>query len=598
MRRRRTQFPLHTNTSIKSFTSFADSNRLAVFQIGFFLAFLLLLYRLFQWQILEGKVLSAQARNQYEYKSQINAPRGSILSSDGSWLVTSGQAWTIAASIQEIKEDKKKIADEIAPFFVPEGIEDRDKAVNEESDRLYTLLTKDKIVWTPLKARVNDAIKKKIEELDFEGIRYEPEEVREYPESSTAAQLLGFVGKDKNGNNQGYFGLEGYYDKPLSGKPGYVSREADPMGAPILLGESREVSAINGMDLVTNIDTAIQITLEKRLKEGVEKYAAKGGSVVIMEPKTGAILGMTAYPSYDPGKYWEFGDTYFSNPVVSGTFEPGSIFKVLVMAAGLDAGVVTPNTLCAICYGPYKIDKYLIETWNKQYVADSTMTSVIVRSDNVGMVFVANLLGIDRFYNYLKAFGVGESTGIDLQGESVAPLRDRKDWGPVEQATASFGQGVAVTPIQMIRAVGAIANGGIMVKPQVVDKLVTTNWEEDIKPDEGKRVLSEKASLEITQMMAEAAKNGESKWTYLKGFRVAGKTGTAQIPIDGYYDETNTIASFVGFAPYDDPKFVMLVTLQQPQTSQWASETAAPLWYNIAKDLFLRFGIQPEEQKE
>lgn len=600
-------YPTHSrrtqgNVSI----NFVDKSRVATIQIVFLLLFGILFYRLFHWQIVQGKVLSAQARGQYEYKSEVDAPRGSILASDGSYLVTSGRAWTIAAALPEMKDDdgpldKKKIADTLAPYFVQNNADEEESLKNhihDEADRIYTLITKDKIMWTPLKSRVSDTTKKQIEELHINGIHFEPEEIRQYPESSAAAHIVGFVGKNKDGANQGYFGLEGYYDTSLSSKNGYVSREADPMGAPILLGESREVSAIAGVDLVTNIDTSVQLTLEKRLKEGIEKYGAKSGSVVIMDPKTGAILGMGAYPSYDPANYWEFGDTYFSNPIVSQTFEPGSIFKVLVMAAGLDAQVVRPDTPCDICANPYKIDKYLIETWNRQYTANSTMTNVIVHSDNVGMVFVANHLGKEKLYNYIKNFGIGEGTGIDLQGEAVAKLRDYKEWGPVEQATASFGQGVAVSPIQMIRAVGAIANKGTLVKPEVVKKLVGDNWQQEIKSEEGKRVISEKAALEITQMMAEAAKNGESKWTYLRGFRVAGKTGTAQIAIHGFYDETNTNASFVGFAPYDDPKFVMLVILNQPQTSQWASETAAPLWYSIARDLFLHFGIQPEEQKE
>ncbi len=317
-----------------------------------------------------------------------------------------------------------------------------------------------------------------------------------------------------------------------------------------------------------------------------------------MDPKTGAIYGMASNPSYDPGAYWNFGDTYFSNPAVSSTFEPGSIFKVLVMAGGLDAQVITPDTQCDICNQAYKVDKYLIETWNREYTANSTMTNVIVHSDNVGMVFVSKRLGLDKLYNYIKAFGIGEATGIDLQGEAVAPLRKKEEWGPVEQATASFGQGVAVSPIQMVRAVGAIANGGVLVTPQVVDKFIGGTWEKKIEPVIGKQVISPKAANEVTQMMAEAARNGESKRAYVKGFRVAGKTGTAQIAVGGSYDAVNTNASFIGFAPYDDPKFVMLVILNQPQSSQWASETAAPLWYAIAKDLFLHFGVQPEEQKE
>ena len=264
------------------------------------------------------------------------------------------------------------------------------------------------------------------------------------------------------------------------------------------------------------------------------------------------------------------------------------------MASALDAGVVEVDTKCDICGGPFRIDKYSIETWDGKYRPDLSMAEIIVNSDNVGMVFVGQKLGIDKTCEYLKNFGIGSTTGIDLQGEATPHIREKKDWSQVDLATASFGQGIATTPIQMLTAVTAIANDGRFVAPQVVDKLIGEGWEEDIKPVVGAQVISKKSASEITAMMAEAAKNGEAKWTYSRGFKVAGKTGTAQIPIAGHYDDEKTIASFVGFAPYDNPKFVMLVTLQEPSTSPWASETAAPLWYLIAKDLFSYFGIQPE----
>jgi len=207
---------------------------------------------------------------------------------------------------------------------------------------------------------------------------------------------------------------------------------------------------------------------------------------------------------------------------------------------------------------------------------------------------VGQKMGADLLYDYLTRFGVGKSTGIDLQGEAVSKLREKGTWNIVDLSTASFGQGVAVTPIQIITAVSSIANGGLKVTPQIVGKLQGDGWEEDVKPVIGERIISKKAADDMTAMMVEAAEHGEAKWTYLKGFNVAGKTGTAQIPIAGHYDKEKTIASFVGFAPADDPKFVMLVTLREPESSPWASETAAPLWYNIAKDLFMHFRIQPE----
>jgi len=557
---------------------------------GFFLlVFLVLSVRLFFWQIVKGRVLSAQARGQYSVGNTLSAPRGSIYAGDYTWLAAREGGWLVYVNLSEIREERGKIAAKLAPFFV----EDESKLVEEEN-RLKELMTKDGAIWIPLKHKVREESKKNIDALGISGIGFEEEEIRTYPEASIAAQLLGFVGKNSEGEDTGYFGLEGYYDLVLSGKPGYFSAEADARGTPILLGQNREVSAIGGVDLVTHIDKGLQILAEKKLREGIEKYGAKGGSIVISEPKTGAIVASASFPSYDPLKYYEFGDDYFKDPVVSDAFEPGSVFKVLVMAAGLDAGVITPNTKCEICGGPLKVDKYTIETWNREYYPNSSMTEVIVHSDNVGMAFVGQQLGSERLYEYLHKFGIGEATGIDLQGEAVPALREKDKWSIVDVVTASFGQGVAVTPIQMVYAVGTIANSGISVKPQVVDRFKGLSWDEDIKPEAGERVISEEAAKNITAMMVEAAKSGEAKWTYLRGFKVAGKTGTAQIPISGHYDAEKTIASFIGFAPADDPKFLMLVTLKEPNSSPWASETAAPLWYSIAKDLFLFFGIQPE----
>ena len=566
--------------------------RLTLVFLAFVLGFLGLLGRLFFWQVIRGKTLSAQARMQYEEGATLLAPRGSILASDGSWLAARVEGWLVFAELPKLEESVSQVSEKLAPFFVEDAQEG--EALILEVNRLKEVLSTKESVWVPLKHKVSGEVKKNIEALGILGIGFEHEERRVYPEASAAAQLLGFVGKNAEGEDQGYFGLEGHYDLVLSGKPGFVSREKDAAGLPILLSDDRKISAIGGVDLVTHIDRRIQLSLEKKLKEGMERYGALAGSAIVMQPQTGAILAMSSFPSYDPAKYTQFGDSFFKNPVVSDSFEPGSVFKILVMASALDARAVEPDTKCDICGGPLKVDKYFIETWNKEYRPDESMVDVIVHSDNVGMSFVAQKLGADALYDYLDRFGIGEPTGVDLQGEASPALRQRGSWNIVDLATAGFGQGVAVTPMQMITAVAAIANDGRLVKPQVVDKLRGPGWEEDIKPEEGPQVISKEAADGITAMMVEAARGGEAKWTYLRGFKVAGKTGTAQIPISGHYDSEKTIASFVGFVPADEPKFVMLVTLKEPQSSPWASETAAPLWYSVAKDLFPYFGIQPD----
>ena len=290
--------------------------------------------------------------------------------------------------------------------------------------------------------------------------------------------------KIENGDNIGYFGLEGYYNLALSGKPGFTGGEKDAKGAPILIGGTKQVSAISGVDLLTSVDKRIQILAEEKLKEGIDKYGAKGGNVTIMDPANGNILAMASYPSYDPANYQKYSDDVFKNPVISDTFEPGSIIKPVVMASGIDAGLVTPDTECDICAGPLKLDKYFIKTWNNEYHPNISMTDVIVNSDNVGMSFVGQKLGADKLYDYLTKFGIGELSGIDLQGEAAPSLRKKGTWNVVDLATASFGQGVAVTGIQMVRALSVIANGGYLVTPKVVQKIQGDGWQE---PSNAKR---------------------------------------------------------------------------------------------------------------
>jgi len=566
--------------------------RIQILLILILLVFSAIITKLFYWQIIKAKYLSIQAKSQHELGEGIQATRGNILADDDTWLAARGDSFNLYAEIPNIEESPKDIANELAPLFV-ENSDDKQELLSEVI-RIQDLLSKKNTVWVSIKKRINQELKANIEALNIKGLGFDTVDIRVYPEASAAAHLLGFVGKQEDGSDIGYFGLEGYYNLSLQGKPGFFEQEKDALGKPITIGDSKEISAIGGVDLLTHINKTIQLAVERELKNGIEKYSASGGSVIVMNPKDGGIYAMSSYPSFEPDKYWNYSDEYFKNQAISNGFEPGSVFKIFVMASALDSESVKVDTICDVCDGPYKVDKYYIETWDNKYYPDSTMTDIIIHSDNVGMSFISSKMGADLLYDYLDKFGFGRLTGIDLQGEFSPKLREKGTWNLVDLATASFGQGIAVTPIQLIKAAAIIANGGFDVTPQVVDKLQGEGWEYDINSQIGKRIISEQAAKDVTAMMVDAAKSGESKWTYLRGFKVAGKTGTAQIPIAGHYDEKNTIASFIGFAPADDPKFVMLVTLQQPQSSQWASETAAPLWFSIAKDLFSYFKIQPE----
>lgn len=541
----------------------------------------LLVVRLFYWQVIRSSSLRLEAASQYYLTFALPAARGSILASDGKPLVLNQSAFLAYAEPRNISN-------------IPSFASSVSALLGLESKDIVSWLSVPERVWVPLAHKVEAARMSQLKDLNLKGLGFEREPKRMYPESSMAAHLVGFVGSDENGKDQGYFGLEGYYGRELGGKDGMLQLEKDVRGSPILVGESRRIESQDGRSLVLWLDRTVQRSVERRLLDGVSKYGAKEGSVVVMDPKTGGILAMASVPSYDPGKFGEFPKDVYQNPGVAEVYEPGSTFKVLVMAMGIDRGVVTPTTMAEES-GPTRIGQYFIRTWDDKYRGLISMTDVLVHSSNVGMVYVQNKLGKDGMLAVLHKFGFGELTGIDLQEEAPASVREDDDWKEIDLATASFGQGIGVTPIQMVRAVGAIANNGQLMEPQVVKEyrdesgIVVPN-----KTNKPRQVIAPATARVMTEMMIAAVDRGDAKWAKPKGYRIAGKTGTAQIPVAGHYDTTKTIASFVGFAPAEDPKFIILVTLREPTSSPWGSETAAPLFFAIARDLFTYYGIAPQ----
>jgi cell division protein FtsI/penicillin-binding protein 2 len=302
---------------------------------------------------------------------------------------------------------------------------------------------------------------------------------------------------------------------------------------------------------------------------------------------------MACLPDFDPDKYFEFSQDEFRNPIISDTFEPGSIFKPLIVAAALEEKAIKADDTYDE-KGPIQVGTYFIHTWNDEYNGTISISRILQTSSNVGMVHIGEKLGDEKKLEYLSKYGFDGQTGIDLQGEVTTRIKAKKAWYPIDYATVTFGQGIAVSQIQMLTAFSSLVNGGWIVKPYVVKELIAENGDvKEIKPKKLRQVISEKTSKEIRKMLEETVKHGEAKWNIPKGYRIGGKTGTAQIALSGSYDATKTNASFVGFAPVDKPQFIILVSLSQPETSQWASETAAPLFFSIAKDLFVEYNIAP-----
>jgi cell division protein FtsI/penicillin-binding protein 2 len=404
------------------------------------------------------------------------------------------------------------------------------------------------------------------------------------------------VGKNDTGEDTGYFGIEGALNKELEPRTRTSRFLTDALGA--LLGNDTTINtqSLDGRDAVLTIRRDVQFLLEQELKKGVERYGALSGEVIILEPKTGNILGMSSWPSYDPAKYYDFETSLYKNPSLANVYEPGSTFKVLTVSAGIDTGAVTPDTTCPVCASARQIGKYTLKTWNDEYTPDITIRDALAQSNNVAMIYVAEQVGKDTFIDYLKKFGIGEPLHLDLQDDTATPFPDK--WGEVELATRSFGQGISVNSLQMVRAVSAIANQGIMMRPKILEKVIDhqSGKEITIPPTEERQVISSKTAQTVTEMMINSAKHGEAQWIFSKTHTIAGKTGTSQIPIAGGYKPDATIASFIGFAPASNPQFVMLVKLTEPQTSPWAAETAAPLWYRIAEKLFLLLNVPPDSE--
>lgn len=548
--------------------------------ILFLFWFTLVVGKLFYWQVLSYNKLAAAADKQHFISLTLPALRGDILSADGSIFVTNQPAYLVFAEPPKVKDMQKLIDTVSNELSMPEA-------------SVSAILNTPDALWVPLARRVDEEVVLKLQETGLEGLGFEKMGKRYYPEASMSAQLLGFVASDSIGEDRGYFGIEGSYDKELRGRDGFLRQEKDPYGFPIVIGEGERIDPEDGRSLVLHIDKIVQKTIEDKLKKGVEKFGAKGGSVVVMEPQTGAILGMASYPSYDQASYFNYDKTLYKNPVVANSYEPGSTFKALIMAAALNEKAVTPQTKMDED-GPVSISGYNIRTWDNKYRGDITMTEVLQHSSNVGMVFVGNKLGEDKLLEYIKKFGFGESTGVDLDDEEIPELRGDREWKEIDYATATFGQGIAVTPIQMVRAVSVLANGGKLVEPHIVDKIIDSSGNETvIKPKVIRDVISPNASKVITEMLVQSVIGGEAHYKLPKGYRIAGKTGTAQIPVAGHYDEDKTIASFVGYAPADEAKFVMLVTITEPTSSPWGSETAAPLFMDIAGDLLSHYKVFP-----
>lgn len=579
----------------ESINNFRDK----IFIIFLFFCLITITARLFYWQILKNASLTKEAENQYSRSITLTGNRGSIYTSDGYTLVTNQRVYTLFVQPHLLDEDPEYVAERLSNVLVQELDEYTNATQDDEKEEIaknYILQIKDKLTkdakWVSIKTNLSEQTKNAIEELNIYGLGFDQHLQRYYPEASMAAHLTGFVGKDENGHDIGYFGVEGALENELKARSAKDTVITDALGLQLSGKNSINEQLIDGRSVTLTIRRDIQNIIESELLNAINQYGAKSGEIIVMEPQTGKILGLAAYPNYSQSEFYKFDSQFHKNPTLSDLYEPGSTLKTVTVAAGIEEGVVTPKTECDFCSGPRIYGQYTIRTWNDVYTPNITVEDGLAKSDNIAMIFIAEKIGIDKFQEYLHAFKIGDELGIELQEDHKTPFPN--NWGEVKLATTAFGQGIVANSMQVLRAVSTIANGGIMMRPMIVESVYDNNEERIIhQPVSEGRVVSSQTAQTVTQMLVNAAQHGEAQWIASANYPVAGKTGTSQVVTEKGYDAEKTIASFVGFAPPENPKFIMITKLVEPSSSPWAAETAAPLWYKIANKLYLIMNIPP-----
>jgi cell division protein FtsI (penicillin-binding protein 3) len=552
----------------------ARSSRLAFLAICFALMAGVLVVRLVYWQALrrdDVRMSTAAAGAGLAGK----AWRGTIYDRHGHYLAIPSVVYDVGASPQAIT-DPVKVAGLLAPIL---GIDE---------PRLIGKLSTTDADWVPLALGLPTPKVQPIKDLQLLGIKLDGRPGRYDPEGRMAAAVLGFVNREQ----AGCYGIEQYYDPRLRGTDGFKIA-----GGPQVLFDLPIVQAPkNGLDLALTIDRVVQRAAEKHLEAALKEFEAESGVIIVMDPHTGEILALAVGPGFDPN---DFGNVRsledFINKAISEQYEPGSVFKMVTMAAALDAGAIRPHDT-------YYDDGYAVmggrtfQNWDRKAYGLTTMTEILAYSLNVGAIHVVEKLGPSRFYDAVRRFGFGQPTGIDLTGEIDGSVRQpgSGDWYPADLAANSFGQGLAVTPIQMVTAVAALANDGVLMRPYVVDRILQDGeviWQAE--PQVVRRVVGHETAAELSEMLAQALPQ-ETPLGVVPQYTSAGKTGTAQIFEDGRYADEAIIASFAGYLPAYDPRFVVLVKLDRPQRQPWGSQAAAPVWRDLATEICAYMGIPPD----
>ena len=575
-------------------------------KIRFFCLFLVILVifagvflRLGYLQLIRAEKLAKMSTDQLTANVHKNNPRGTIVDRNGEQLATSIMTPSLYVDPFEMKEGPKD-AKSTAPVRDLPAVAAKLLAPVlhiSEADLLDKFTTKGRFLWVKrtIDPKEADQVKKIIKDNKLPGLHFIEESKRYYTKKRAAAHVLGFVGTD----DVGLSGIELALDANLRGSETRHSTLWDALGHQIH-GDNSSAAQNNLSTVYLTIDSKMQYVLEDAMDDAIARTQAAGAAAIIMDPYTGEILGMTSRPTFDPNNYGDYPSSFWFNRAVSLVYEPGSVFKPIVGCIGLTLGKVAPSTPI-YDGGHIRVADRVIQNWDGEGMGTVTFTDVIKYSINTGMVQLGMRIGKKNLMEYAKKFGFGSATGIDLPGEEDGILYNWEDMWDPDLATASIGQGIAVTPIQVLRAICAIANGGELVQPYIVQKIVAPNG--SVIKENSKKVVRNVISSEVAEqmrgMMEKVVSEGGGKTAAIKGYRIAGKTGTAEkLAEGGGYASGKYIASFVGFVPADKPKYAMLVIIDTPQGGRfYGSQVSAPIFKDTLQQILVAKGIQPSSSE-
>lgn len=546
------------------------------------LLFLSLVIRLAYVQLWKGSELAEMAEDSWRRTIPFAAKRGEIWDRNGVKLTYNVSSPTVMAIPAQIKEPQETAAHLAA-------------ALQMSEEKIYADITKKERIVNirPGGRKITQEKAQEIRDMALPGIVVTEDNKRYYPFGSSASHILGITGID----NQGLTGLEASYDRLLTGSAGSVSYLSDAAGREMPNSSDQFTQPRDGLNLQTTIDSYLQSVMERELDQAMLQFKADNIIGIMMDPNNGEILAMSSRPTYEPDQFQQYpAEIYNRNLPIWKTYEPGSTFKIITLAAALEENKINLQNDHFYDPGFIEVGGARLRCWKRGGHGSETFLQVVENSCNPGFVVMGQKLGKDLLFDYIKKFGFGQKTGIDLGGEENGILFKPSRVGPVELATTSFGQGVSVTPIQQVAAVSAVINGGELYQPHLAKAWhhpETGEVVETIQPEVVRRVISEETSKQVREALESVVAKGTGRNAFLEGYRVGGKTGTAQKVVNGRYSPTEHIVSFIGFAPADDPKVVIYIAVDNPQGIQFGGLIAAPIVKNIMGDTLRYMNVEP-----